>query len=132
MAELPTIHPGKRVRSLFGESDTDQAGGARHAAAGTWGHITEPSGDHWVVVFGAGVRVLLTEEELTNPGQYTLAEPESVEQCALALLYGQDVLELTFIDEALMPFTEVLAGDPGRVLEAIAAARGSRRGHPSR
>lgn len=132
MAELPTIYPGKRVRSLFGESDTDSAGAERHAPAGAWGHVTEASGDHWVVVFGTGVRVLLVADELINPGQYTLAEPETVEQCALALRYGQDVLELTFMDDALLPFTEALAGNPGRVLEAITAARGPRRGHSGR
>ena len=125
MAEMPNIHPGKRVRSLFGETDTDGEA-ERHIPAGSWGHITDRSGDHWAVTFDAGGRVLVTESEMLNQAQYRLAAPETVEQLALALQYGQDVLELTYLDETLMPFTETLAGNPGEILEALRVARGER------
>jgi len=121
---LGKIYPGKRVRTLFGEFDTDHNNAVRETPPGTWGHVSMHNhADHWDVTFPSGAGVVITESELLNAALYQLAEPSTLEQCALALRYGQDVCELTFLDDQLINFTEEVAGDPSQVLELVGQCR---------
>lgn len=106
------IYPGLRVQTLGGEQDTDPNGAERQTAPGTWGHISQLNhGDHWDVVFPNHAWVVLTEAELLDPSQYRLAEPQTLEQCALALQYGQTTLELTHLVPPLAGIAQTLLGN---------------------
>lgn len=117
---IPKIFPGLRVKTILGEQDTDDHGAERFTPAGTWGHVSEHNhADHWNVEFLNDAAVILTEAELMDPSQYKLADPNTLEQNALALQYGQDHLELTILDDWMMPFTQEIAGNPNQILDLI-------------
>jgi hypothetical protein len=114
------IHPGLRVQTLKGELDTDERGAERITPPGTWGHIQAHNhADHWDITFPNGAWVVVTEAELADATQYVLRAPQSLLECALALQYGSKVLELTILDDWMMPFTQEVAGNPQQVLELI-------------
>ncbi|MDT8992773.1 hypothetical protein RQP54_18010 [Curvibacter sp. APW13] len=114
------IHPGLGVKTLQGELDTDDHGAERHTPPGTWGHIQAHNhGDHWDITFSNGAWVVVTEAELADTTQYVLRQPQTLEECALALQYGNDVLQLTILDDWMMPFTQEVAGNPQQVLSLI-------------
>ncbi len=116
------LYPGISVITVKGELDTDHTGQERQTPPGAFGHIASHNhADHWDVVFSNGAWVVLTEAELGDPLQYTLGSPRTLEQCALALKHGQEVLELTLLDDPLIRFTEFVAGNPGHILELINA-----------
>lgn len=119
-----SLFPGMQVQTLLGEMDTDSDGVERNTPPGSWGHISCLNHkDQWDVCFPNGVWVVLTDAELNDPSQYSLSQPRTLEQCALALKHGQELQELTFMDGRLMPFTETIAGNPDLILEALAEAR---------
>ncbi len=114
------IHPGLRVQTIQGELDTDEHGAERHTPPGTWGHIQAHNhADHWDLAFPNGAWVVVTAAELADATQYELRQPQTLEECALALQYGSDVLELTILDDWMMPFTQEVAGNPQQVLALI-------------
>jgi hypothetical protein len=68
-----TFGVGLRVRTLYGELDTDDNGKARRTAPGTWGSITHHNhGEHWDVVFEGGGWVVMTESEMLDSKLYQL------------------------------------------------------------
>jgi len=114
--------PGMRVQTLMGEIDTDHSGAERSTPALTWGHICGHNhSDHWDVCFPNGAWVVLTEAELADSSSYQTAVPETLEQIALALKYGQESLQLTYLDAPLDSITQSLAGNPGLILEHVKA-----------
>lgn len=114
------IYPGLRVQTIAGEQDTGHKGTERDTPPGTWGHIAAHNhADHWDLVFPNGGWVVVTEAELSDSTQYMLGEPQTLEQCALALQYGQKQMELTILDDWMMPFTERIAGNPHQILDLI-------------
>lgn len=118
------IYPGKRVRTLFGEIDTDHHGDERRTLPGSWGHVSMHNhADHWDVTFPNGGYVVITESELLNTALYQLGDPSTLEQRALALQYGQDVCELTMLDDPLGEFTQEIAGNPHAILDLVAENR---------
>lgn len=119
-----SIFPGVQVTTLQGECDTDSNGRERQTPKGACGHISGHNhADHWDVCFPNGAWVVVTEQELDDPAQYRLKPPETLEQCALALKYGQDVQELSIFDEPLVGFTQDVAGNPDAILAVVAEAR---------
>lgn len=118
------VFPGLRVQTHLGEQDTDNEGAPRYTQPGAWGHISSHNHvDHWNLVFPNGACVVVTEAELQDATQYWLDQPRTLEECALALQYGQDHLELTILDDWMMPLTEQVAGNPKQILDLFAGLR---------
>lgn len=122
------IRPGTRVLTRSGEQDSIIVGGKdveREARAGTWGHITrhnhvdDAGQHHWDAEFEHGVWVVLSEAELRS-ADYALAEPLTVEQCALALAYGYNQAALTMYDADMIGPAETLSSSHAEILDMLA------------
>lgn len=116
------FYPGLRVQTLAGEIDTDHKGSERHTPAAAWGHISAHNhADHWDVCFPNGAWVVITESELSDTVAYRTAPPQTLEQCALALQYGQATTQLTYLDGHLSDVTQTVAGNPALILDHVRA-----------
>lgn len=134
----PLFSPGLRVLTKHGEHDLDHADRERFTPAGTWGHIDslahhEPSSaslsaqqfpealplHHWNVVFPGGGWVILDDNELSDPLQYSIGAPVTLRELLLFIRFNLDHRERTILDDAVIGAVQDLTDKADELLRYV-------------
>lgn len=122
---MRTITPGLTVTTLRDGIDSADGNEERTTPAGSVGWVealnhTQADGvSVWHVHFPSGAAWNIDDNELNDPAQWSIADPQGVRALALYIAHGYEKRELTMFDPGMVEAAEALTSSTAELLRLI-------------